>query len=55
MEVLQSLAKARRLTVRDLRTENGNLWVLTNDKDQYVNKVLLDWKFKYKHGKGWWR
>jgi len=54
-DALASLVKARRLTVRDLRTDNGNLWVLTDDKDLYVNKVLLDWKFKYRHGKGWWR
>ena len=54
MASLASLARARNLTIDD-RSENGNLWVRTDDRDLYVNKVLLDWKFTYRHGKGWWR
>jgi hypothetical protein len=34
---------------------NGNLWVRTDDRDLEVNKALLDWGFRYKAGKGWWR
>ena len=55
MASLASLARARNLTVDDLSDKNGNLWVRTGDSDMYVNKVLLDWKFTYRHGKGWWR
>ena len=54
MASLASLARARNLTIDD-RRENGDLWVRTDDRDLYVNKVLLDWKFTYRHGKGWWR
>ncbi len=52
---LTSLARARGLTVDDRTDKNGALWIRTHDEDHYVNKVLLDWKFTYKHGKGWWR
>jgi hypothetical protein len=55
MASLASLARARKLTVDDLSDKNGNLWVRTDDSDLYVNKVLLDWKFTYRRGKGWWR
>lgn len=55
MASLASLARARNLTIDDLSDKNGNLWVRTGDDDLYVNKVLLDWKFTYRHGKGWWR
>lgn len=55
MASLASLARARNLTVDDLSEKNGNLWVRTDDSDLYVNKVLLDWKFTYRQGKGWWR
>ena len=52
---LFSLARERNLTVEDLSNRNGNLWVRTGDSDLSVNKVLLDWEFTYRHGKGWWR
>jgi hypothetical protein len=52
---LTSLARARNLTVDDRTDRNGALWIRTHDEDPYVNKVLLDWKFTYKQGKGWWR
>jgi hypothetical protein len=52
---LTSLARARNLTIDDRTDKNGNLWVRTGDDDRYVNKVLLDWKFTYRPGKGWWR
>ena len=55
MASLASLARGRRLTIDDLSNKNGNLWVRTDDSDLYVNEVLLDWKFAYRSGKGWWR
>lgn len=55
MASLASLARARDLVVDDRTDQNGNLWIRTGDNDRYVNKVLLDWKFTYKPGKGWWR
>ena len=55
MESLASLVRARSLTIDDLSDKNGNLWVRTDDSDLYLNKVLLDWKFTYRRGKGWWR
>lgn len=55
MEALASLARNRRLTIDNLCEKNGNLWVRTNDSDLYVNQVLLEWKFNYRPGKGWWR
>jgi hypothetical protein len=55
IDSLKALARARNLTVDDLSVKNGNLWVRTDDSDLYVNKVLLDWRFQYRPGKGWWR
>jgi hypothetical protein len=55
MASLVSLARARNLTLDDLSDKNGNLWIRTGDDDLYVNKVLLDWQFNYRPGKGWWR
>lgn len=52
---LHAYASARNLSIRDLSDRHGAIWVLTNDSDVHVNKVLLDWKFKYKSGKGWWK
>lgn len=55
MAALTSLARDRKWSIDDLREKNGNLWVRTNDSDLYVNMVLLNWKFNYRPGKGWWR
>jgi hypothetical protein len=55
LESLTALARSRNLTVDDRTDKNGALWIRTDDEDRYVNKVLLDWKFTYKQGKGWWR
>jgi len=49
------LARASHLTIDDLSGNNGNLWVRTDDRDMHVNQVLIDWKFTYRSGKGWWR
>lgn len=55
MAALASLTRDRLLAIDDLRERNGNLWVRTDDSDLRVNKVLLDWNFNYRAGKGWWR
>jgi hypothetical protein len=52
---LASWARGRNLRIVDRRQQNGNLWVLTDDRDQQVNEVLRAWNFKYKPRKGWWR
>ena len=55
MASLADLARTKNLTIEDLSDWNGNVWVRTEDNDLQVNKVLLDWKFAYRRGKGWWR
>jgi hypothetical protein len=55
MTALESLAKAKGLKIKNLTERNGNLWVQTGDDDLKLNKILLDWKFRYKRGKGWWK
>lgn len=55
MGSLTSWARGRNLRIVDRRQQNGNLWVLTDDRDQQVNEVLRAWNFKYKPRKGWWR
>ncbi|MBC7704363.1 MAG: hypothetical protein H7274_10540 [Rhodoferax sp.] len=55
MASLAALARTKNLTIEDLSDRNGNVWVRTEDNDLQVNKVLLDWKFAYRRGKGWWR
>lgn len=52
---LESFAHAQGLRVEDFSDRNGNLWIRTNDSNLQVNKVLLEWGFRYKAGKGWWR
>ena len=53
--VLYAYAKRLGLKVDDMTEDNGLLWVLTYNNDPRVNKVLHDWGFTYKSGKGWWR
>lgn len=43
------------LTVRDLRIKGGALWVITHTTDQGISKMLTDFGFKYKYGRGWWK
>ena len=43
------------LKLRDLTAQRGNLWVLTDQSKQSVNRQLLAWGFQYKLNKGWWR
>ncbi len=51
---LSRLCGSRRLRVEDLRDRNGNLWVLTDDTDEYVSSQLQSWGFAYRSGRGWW-
>jgi len=43
------------LTVRDSRIKGGALWVITHMTDQNINKMLKDFGFNYKYGRGWWK
>jgi hypothetical protein len=45
----------RRLKIRDLTPQKGNLWVATDESDKSVNRQLSDWGFRYKINKGWFR
>jgi hypothetical protein len=51
---LSRLCDPRRLRIEDLRDQNGNLWVLTDDTDGYVSSQLRSWGFAYRSGRGWW-
>jgi hypothetical protein len=49
------LCDPRGLRTEDLRGRNGNLWVLTDDTDEYVSRHLRTWGFAHRSGRGWWR
>lgn len=53
-KTLQRFAVEYALSIDDLRSRGGNLWVRTSAANPYVNNVLLQWKFTYAKGKGWW-
>lgn len=55
LAALYAYAEAKKIKVEDKRALGGSLWVRKDDTNHEVNKVLMDWKFKYKPGKGWWR
>lgn len=55
LAALATYAKDHSLNIENNNLKNGNLWVRTDDNNVYVNKVLLDWGFRYKAGKGWWK
>ncbi len=52
---LQEMAADHNLDIDDLRSRNGNLWVRTDDKNAEVSRLLIEWGFRYKALKGWWR
>lgn len=54
-KTLMAFANARGIKVDDLTDRNGNLWVRTGNGVEQVSKVLLDWGFKYRPDKGWWK
>lgn len=52
---LANYAKEHALKIENNSIIKGYLWVRTDNNDPKVNKVLLDWGFRYKEGKGWWK
>lgn len=53
---LDLLVNKHGLIVKDLTAMNGLLWIVTDDSNLEVNKVLCKWGFIYKNAsKGWWR
>lgn len=55
MSALDEFAQEHGFVVEDLRDSNGNLWARTGDENILIKSMLLDWGFRYKSGKGWWR
>jgi hypothetical protein len=55
-EALTGFCAKHGLHINDHRSENGNLWVRTDNLDAPVTKQLQQWGFRYKNAfKGWWR
>lgn len=54
-DVLFEYARAHSLLIEDNSKINGNLWVRTDNNDSEVNRTLLNWGFKFKPDKGWWK
>lgn len=54
---LYQFAHSRKLKVEDFNANGrgGNIWVRTSDEDPEINNTLINWNFKFKPGKGWWR
>lgn len=52
---LNKFARENGLTIEDLTSRGGNLWVRADGSDAVVNRVLTRWGFHSKLGKGWWR
>ena len=55
LAALQVYAREHSLNIENKSDKNGNLWIRTDYSDLKVNKVLLNWGFRYKVGKGWWK
>ncbi len=55
MAAFRAFVAEKNLVEENLTDRNGNLWIRTDDRDLQVNAVLLDWKFTYRPGKGWWK
>lgn len=54
MDELQKLANFCRLTVRDLRSKGGYLWVESDNVTPEVQAILTRWGFQLKPGIGWY-
>ena len=52
---LERFCAIRRIDVRDLTGVGGNLWVITDDSDEWISRQLKAWGLIYKPSKGWWR
>lgn len=53
--VLDTLRSEYGIESRDLRSNGGNLWVLTDDSNSRVNEMLKSCNFAYRSGRGWWK
>ncbi len=54
-EAFYTFARAHQLSVEDMRTRGGSLWVRTDNNTYAVNAALRSMGFSYKPGKGWWK
>lgn len=54
LQKLADFAQEKGLAIDDLRRKGGALWVRCDDSKSDINRTLQDWRFQYKHGKGWW-
>lgn len=52
---LTTFARENGLTIDDKTTNGGNLWVRVDGTDEVVTRVLTQWGFRNRPGKGWWR
>lgn len=52
---LESFVQQNGLKIDDKSSLGGNLWILAGSEDMKISNVLVDWGFKYKPGKGWWK
>ena len=53
--VFKSFVERNNFIVIDLRYKGGALWVRTHMKDPGASKMLEDFGFSYKYGRGWWK
>ncbi len=55
MEELSNFTARWGLSIVDLRSRGGNLWVKPDKHFTLVNSQLKAWGFRWKEGKGWWK
>jgi hypothetical protein len=55
MENLGRLSASRGIRIVDLEKKGSCLWVMVNNEDRNVSKILTAWGFHFKSGKGWWK
>lgn len=52
---LTRFAATHGLQIDDRTALGGNLWVRGDESDERIARVLADWGFHVKPGKGWWK
>ncbi|XCY17547.1 EH signature domain-containing protein [Burkholderia sp. Ed8] len=52
---LKRFAATHGLQIEDRTALGGNLWVRGGEGDERVGRVLMEWGFRVKPGKGWWK
>ncbi|MCP1118905.1 EH signature domain-containing protein [Robbsia andropogonis] len=52
---LKRLAEIHSLQIDDKTALGGNLWVRGDESDEGIGRILADWGFRLKPGKGWWK